>query len=179
MAYAEKKAAAAVLRAARNGQSAGRRKNSPTTTERQTLEQVKIQSTPLQKYRETEGMKDYSDDAGGNGQRVAISSEVELKPKNPTRVTSVTVRNQGTSPVTITPGSTATLPVAYANLYDCTAWGKYRSEDNGVYDASGGVATAPTEVYSGEIKSTTKTMLVQAGSTQAQNFAFDGMDDID
>lgn len=93
------------------------------------------------------------------------------RPKNPTKVTSVTVRNQGTSPITITPGSTATLPVVSSNLYDCTTWQYY--PDPTAYDYYG--YKASTHISATEAK----TVLAQSGSTAVQNFAFDGMEDID
>lgn len=93
------------------------------------------------------------------------------RPKNPTKVTTVTVRNQGSRPITISPGSTATLPVVSSSLYDCTTWRDYPDPD--AYDYYG---------YKGSTHSSTeekKTVLAQSGSTAVQNFAFDGMEDVE
>ena len=149
-----------------------------------------VQSTPLQKYRETEGIKDVKSDSYtaskiqtidktqwedyGNAQgatsvikRLAATGTSKRLPANPTRVTSVTVRNQGSSVITIAPGSTATLPVVSPTLYDCSTWAYYYATDDVQYDYVGYFASAHSKTEE------TKTVLAQSGSTAMQNFAFD------
>lgn len=103
--------------------------------------------------------------------RLVSFGDYVYRPANPTRVTSVTVRNQGTSPITINPGSSATLPAVSSNLYDCTTWAYYYSAPS--YDYVGYFASAYSKTTE------TKTVLAQSGSTATQNFAFDmGEDEI-
>lgn len=96
----------------------------------------------------------------------------ERKPKNPTKQTTIS----WTAPAAIKKGTNVIINLAnagYSNLYDCTTWDDYYLADNVKYDYMGyyASASAPQEE--------TKTFLAKSGSTAAQNFAFDGMDDLE
>ena len=167
-----------------NGQSAGRRKP-PQRPHGKHPERVKIQSTPF-KYRETGGTKDIKDDkytaswfrkidklpwenegdSQGADRVVIIYSRRVSRPKNPTRVLSI----RWTAPEDIPAGTVVAVPCP-ANLYDCTTWQDY--VDPSEYEYYG-------YCYSRhETATETKTVLAQSGSTAVQNFAFDGMEDVE
>ena len=139
-----------------------------------------------EKYWETRGTKDIKSDnyttswfhridkapwendgnSQGADQVVTIYSKKISRPKNPTKVLSI----RWTAPEDVPAGTVVSVPCP-ANLYDCTTWADY-------YDA------AEYEYYGFRYSrhdpvTETKTVLAQSGSTAVQNFAFDGMDDID
>lgn len=114
--------------------------------------------------------EDYGN-AQGADRVIKVYNGTVSRPKNPTKVTTVTVRNQGSSPITIPPGSKATLPVVSSSLYDCTTWRDYPDPD--VYDYYGYRYSRHDPVTE------TKTVLAQSGSTAVQNFAFEGMEDVE
>lgn len=104
--------------------------------------------------------------------RMTSAPTRERKPKNPTAQKTIS----WTAPATIKKGTNVTINLAnagYSNLYDCTTWGDYYLADNVKYDYMGYYASASAP------ESETKTFLAQAGSTATQNFAFDGMDDLE
>lgn len=158
--------------------------------------------------------EDYGNKQGATSviRRLLSFGSAVSRPANPTRVTRVTVRNTRSSPVTISPGSTATLTAVSSTLYDCTTWENYYTApsydyigyfaSSGASGGSGGSVTvkpyAPeivkaqrlqqgklTPATTRDIKydyytyipsdteEATKTVLASAGSTAAQNFAFD------
>lgn len=59
----------------------------------------------------------------------------------------------------------------YNNVYDCTTWENYYPSDG--YDYLGYFASAHSS------QQETKTVLAQGGATALQNFAFDGMEDLE
>ena len=100
-----------------------------------------------EKYRETGGTKDIANDSytaskiekintfqweeHGNAQgatdvicRLVSFGDYVYAPANPTRVYNVVVRNTGSSPITINPGNTRTMPTD-SIVYDCSMWGYY------------------------------------------------------
>lgn len=118
--------------------------------------------------------EDYFDSQGATTvvKRMTSTPTRERKPKNPTKQTTIS----WTAPATIKQGTNVTINLAnagYANLYDCTTWGDYYLADNVKYDYMGYYASASAP------ESETKTFLAQSGSTATQNFAFDGMDDLE
>ena len=179
-----------MLRAAKNGQSAGRRKppqrlngKRPGPGEDTVYSRCRWKSA--EKYRETGGTKDIKNDnyttswfhridkapwendgnSQGADQVVTIYSSRVSRPRNPTRVLSI----RWTAPEDVPAGTVVSVPCP-ANLYDCTTWADYI--DPSAYEYYGyrySRHSADTE---------TKTVLAQSGSTAMQNFAFD-MEDID
>lgn len=118
--------------------------------------------------------EDYFDSQGATTviKRMTSTPTRERKPKNPTKQTTIS----WTAPATIKQGTNVTINLAnagYSNLYDCTTWGDYYLADNVKYDYMGYYASASAP------ESETKTFLAQSGSTATQNFAFDGMDDLE
>lgn len=118
--------------------------------------------------------EDYFDSQGATTviKRMTSTPTRERKPKNPTKQTTIS----WTAPATIKKGTNVTINLAnagYSNLYDCTTWGDYYLADNVKYDYMGYYASASAP------ESETKTFLAQSGSTATQNFAFDGMDDLE
>lgn len=114
--------------------------------------------------------EDYFDSQGATSviKRMTSTPTRERKPKNPTRVLSV----RYTAPEDIPKGTVIAVPTS-GNLYDCTTWDDYYRADDVEYDYMGYFASssAPEEA--------TKTFLAQSGSTATQNFAFDGMEDLE
>lgn len=97
---------------------------------------------------------------------VTIYSSRVSRPKNPTRVLSI----RWTAPETIPAGTVVAVPCP-ANLYDCTTWQDYI--DPAEYEYYG-------YRYSRHSQETeTKTVLAQSGSRAVQNFAFEGMEDVE
>ena len=79
-----------------------------------------------------------------------------------------------TFPTTIKAGTPVTVTLSnfgYNNVYDCTTWADYYNAPS--YDYVGYFASSHSKTEE------TKTVLAQYGSTSVQNFAFDGMEDID
>lgn len=118
--------------------------------------------------------EDYFDSQGATTvvKRMTSTPTRERKPKNPTKQTTIS----WTAPATIKQGTNVTINLAnagYSNLYDCTTWGDYYLADNVKYDYMGYYASASAP------ESETKTFLAQSGSTATQNFAFDGMEDLE
>ena len=118
--------------------------------------------------------EDYFDSQGATTviKRMTYTPTRERKPKNPTKQTTIS----WTAPATINRGTKVTINLAnagYSNLYDCSTWDDYYLADNVKYDYMGyyASASAPQEE--------TKTFLAQSGSTATQNFAFEGMDDLE
>ena len=104
--------------------------------------------------------------------RMTSTPTRERKPKNPTKQTTIS----WTAPFAIKQGTKVTINLAnagYSNLYDCSTWDDYYLADNVKYDYMGYYASASAP------ESETKTFLAQSGSTATQNFAFDGMDDLE
>lgn len=104
--------------------------------------------------------------------RMTSTPTRERKPKNPTKQTTIS----WTAPATINRGTKVTINLAnagYSKLYDCTTWDDYYLADNVKYDYMGYYASSSAP------ESETKTFLAQSGSTATQNFAFDGMDDLE
>ena len=185
-----------MLRAARNGQSAGRRKPPQRLNGKHPGPGEDTAYSP-DKYRETEGRKDIKDDKYyaskikkldtsqvedyGNNQgatsvirRLVSFGDSVSRPANPTRVYSSRIRNTGSSPITITLNPGESSSVAYSlvsTVYDCSTWANYYSAPT--YDYVGYFASSHSST---EEK---KTVLAQSGTTEVQNFAFAGMDDID
>ena len=96
------------------------------------------------------------------------------KPGNPTRVYKSKIRNTGNAPITITlnPGQSSSEEYTLVStVYDCTTLRDYPDPDD--YDYYGYRYSRHDTVTE------TKTVLAQSGSTAVQNFAFDGMEDID
>lgn len=114
--------------------------------------------------------EDYFDSQGATTviKRMTSTPIRERKPKNPTRVLSV----RYTAPEDIPAGTVIAVPTS-GNLYDCTTWDDYYLADNVKYDYMGYYASGSAP------ESETKTFLAQSGSTATQNFAFEGMDDIE
>ena len=105
-------------------------------------------------------------DSQGADRVVIIYSRRVSRPKNPTRVLSI----RWTAPEDIPAGTVVAVPCP-ANLYDCTTWQDY--VDPSEYEYYG-------YCYSRhETATETKTVLAQSGSTAVQNFAFDGMEDVE
>lgn len=104
--------------------------------------------------------------------RMTSAPTRERKPTNPTKQVTIS----WTAPSAIKKGTRVTINLAnagYSNLYDCTTWDDYYLADNVKYDYMGYYASssAPQEE--------TKTFLTKAGSTATQNFAFEGMEDLE
>lgn len=114
--------------------------------------------------------EDYFDSQGATTviKRMTSTPTRERKPKNPTRVLSV----RYTAPEDIPAGTVIAVPTP-SNLYDCTTWDDYYRADNVKYDYMGYYASASAP------ESETKTFLAQSGSTATQNFAFEGMEDLE
>lgn len=118
--------------------------------------------------------EDYFDSQGATTviKRMTSTPTRERKPKNPTKQTTIS----WTAPATIKKGTNVTINLAnagYSNLYDCSTWDDYYLADNVKYDYMGYYASASAP------ESETKTFLAQSGSTATQNFAFEGMDDLE
>lgn len=118
--------------------------------------------------------EDYFDSQGATTviKRMTSTPTRERKPKNPTKQTTIS----WTAPATINRGTKVTINLAnagYSNLYDCTTWDDYYLADNVKYDYMGYYASSSAP------ESETKTFLAQSGGTATQNFAFDGMDDLE
>lgn len=98
---------------------------------------------------------------------VSDLTAVDNAAPNPTRVYNVVVRNTGTSPITINPGTTRTMRTDSV-VYDCTT--RIR-----MYKLNGQIHYGYKESVKGTVSKVTesKTVLAQAGSTAMQNFAFD------
>lgn len=169
----------------------------PTTTARQAPRTGEDTVYSPEKYRETEGRKDIKDDSYtaskiqnidtaqvedyGNlqGATSAIRRLVSLgdyvsRPANPTRVYSSRIRNNGSSPITITlnPGESSSAAYSLVStVYDCSTWANYYSAPT--YDYVGYFASSHSSTEE------TKTVLAQSGSTSVQNFAFEGMEDVE
>lgn len=118
--------------------------------------------------------EDYFDSQGATTviKRMTSAPTRERKPKNPTKQITIS----WTAPHAIKQGTKVIINLAnagYSNLYDCTTWDDYYLADNVKYDYMGYYASgsAPQEE--------TKTFLTKAGSTETQNFAFDGMEDLE
>lgn len=148
------------------------------------------------KYRETEGIKDatgytrsgykastfeqFSDWANrGNYDKAVVVSDLSVvsKPANPTRVYTSRIRNTGSTPISITlnPGESSSAAYSLVStVYDCTTWADYYTLNGQAYWGYN-ESTRDTVIANTE----TKTFLAQGGSTAVQNFAFDGMEDID
>ena len=192
MAYAEKKAADAVLRAARNGQSAGRRKP-PQRPNGKHPERVKRQSTPLKNIGKTEGRKDttgYSV-SGGEGKITGTNdSGVAFSISNDATITYQPGYLEGNgyylqdgaynkSGVLLIPGPVTIYSEAKFHsgyLKFATSRGAMTLDgDKGQRGINFTAGSTPT--VSAITK--TKTVLVQTGSTATQNFAFEGMEDIE
>ena len=118
--------------------------------------------------------EDYFDSQGATTviKRMTSTPTRERKPKDPTKQTTIS----WTAPATIKKGTKVTITLAnagYSNLYDCSTWDDYYLADNVKYDYMGYYASASAP------ESESKTFLAQSGSTATQNFAFDGMDDLE
>lgn len=101
--------------------------------------------------------------------RMKVTPNRERKPKNPTRVLSV----RYTAPEDIPKGTVIAVPTP-SNLYDCTTWDDYYRADDVEYDYMGYFASKSAP------ETETKVFLTQSGSgTATQNFAFEGMEDLD
>lgn len=165
----------------------------PTTTARQAPRTGEDTVYSPEKYRETEGRKDIKSDSytaseirkidtaqveehnNLQGATSAIRRLVSFgdyvhAPANPSRVYNVVVRNNGSSPITINPGEKRTMRTDSV-VYDCSTWAYYYTAP--VYDYVGYFASSH---ISTEEK---KTVLAQSGSTAVQNFAFEGMEDVE
>ena len=122
------------------------------------------------------------------------------KPANPTKATRIYGRNVGSQ--VITPGSYGYFSPSSDNIYDCTTWAYYYEApqydyvgyfaSTGSSGSGGTVKVTPSkpeetidQLYdyythaTGSAESETKTVLAQATVTPVQNFAFDGMDDLE
>lgn len=118
--------------------------------------------------------EDYFDSQGANTviKRMTSAPTRERKPKNPTKQTTIS----WTAPSAIKKGTRVTINLAnagYSNLYDCTTWDDYYLADNVKYDYMGYYASSSSP------QEETKTFLAQSGGTAAQNFAFEGMEDLE
>ena len=118
--------------------------------------------------------EDYFDSQGANTviKRMTSAPTRERRPKAPTKQTTIS----WTAPFSIKQGTKVTINLAnagYSNLYDCTTWDDYYLADNVKYDYMGYYASssAPQEE--------TKTFLAKSGSMETQNFAFEGMEDLE
>ena len=169
----------------------------PTTTARQAPRTGEDTVYSHTKYRETEGRKDIKSDSYtaskiqkidtaqvedyGNlqGATSAIRRLVSLgdyvsRPANPTRVYRSRIINTGSAPITITLNPGESSSVAYSlvsTVYDCSTWANYYSAPT--YDYVGYFASSHSST---EEK---KTVLAQSGSMAMQNFAFEGMEDVE
>lgn len=162
----------------------------PSTTERQAPRPGEDTVYSPTKYRETEGIKDVKSDsysaswfqkinksqwedygnAQGANRVIKQYTGTVNRPKNPTRVTSVSGIYTGQSKFVAT-GDKITVAVSNTNLYDCTTWMDYPDpEQYEYYGYKESGHSSQTE---------TKTVLAQSGSTAVQNFAFEGMEDIE
>ncbi len=104
--------------------------------------------------------------------RMTSAPARERKPRNPTAQKTIS----WTAPFAIKQGTKVTINLAnagYSNLYDCTTWDDYYLADNVTYDYMGYYASSSSP------QEETKAFLVKSGSTATQNFAFDGMDDLE
>lgn len=165
--------------------------HAPSTTERQASRPGEDTVYSPTKYRETEGTKDIKDDSytaseirkidtaqvedhnnlqGATSaiRRLVSFGDYVSRPANPTRVYSSRIRNNGSSPITITlnPGESSSAAYSLVStVYDCSTWANYYSAPT--YDYVGYFASSHNST---EEK---KTVLAQSGSTAMQNFAFD------
>lgn len=161
-------------------------------------ERMMIQSTPFLKYRETEGRKDYTGYtvSGGKGKisgtndagvafsinnNATITYQPGWKENMPTGKYSVEGwKGRSTNGSVIYLGSNmayGSLPTIHTGyLSFATAGGKVTLDgDKGQRTMSFDAGSEPTVTP----EETTKTFLVQSTVTPVQNFAFDGMDDLD
>ena len=118
--------------------------------------------------------EDYFDSQGATTviKRMTSTPTRERKPKSPTKQITIS----WTAPHAIKQGTKVIINLAnagYSNLYDCTTWDDYYLAANVNYDYMGYYASssAPQEE--------TKTFLAKSGSMETQNFAFEGMEDLE
>ena len=121
-------------------------------------------------------MEDYGNNQGATEviRRLVSPGSYVSRPANPTRVYSSRIRNTGSSPITITlnPGESSSAAYSLVStVYDCSTWANYYSAPT--YDYVGYFASSHSST---EEK---KTVLAQSGSTAVQNFAFEGMEDVE
>lgn len=118
--------------------------------------------------------EDYFDSQGATTvvKRMTSAPARERKPQNPTKQTTIS----WTAPSAIKKGTRVTINLAnagYSNLYDCTTWDDYYLADNVKYDYMGYYASSSSP------QEETKTFLAKSGSMATQNFAFEGMEDLE
>lgn len=121
-------------------------------------------------------MEDHGNNQGATEviKRLVSLGDYVSRPANPTRVYRSRIINTGSSPITITlnPGESSSAAYSLVStVYDCSTWANYYSAPT--YDYVGYFASSHSST---EEK---KTVLAQSGSTAVQNFAFEGMEDVE
>lgn len=166
------------------------RESNPPTTERQTPRPGEDTVYSPAKYRETEGIKDVTNDyykpsktqqidktqyedygnlQGATSVIKRLTGSAVRRPANPTKA--VVPSGYRLQRYDSSISSWVTMTYMPFEWYDCTTWANYYPSDG--YDYVGYFASAHSS------QQDTKTVLAQGGSTAAQNFAFDGMEDLD